>query len=264
MANWQDEFHERYTSPRVENVTVGFSGIDPNSRANSNITDEYITNLTLQYLSSLPISIDSGDITPGAAPPEVQPVTLKPSEIPHEMLDGLLGGNTSEHYHLTLDEWTKLLKVLAVLFTNGATEPQSLSALSNPDALNTIIDTRIQEYLRAHTPEAEINTDTLEELIQEYLTANPPEGTINTEALNSSIDARIAAYMAEHPIEQPTIDTEALNTAIDARIEQYFEENPIETEIDANTISTMIDTRIQQYLQTLNGGEVTEPDSDNP
>ena len=34
----------------------------------------------------------------------------------HEQLDNLLGGNDDGHYHLTSDEWTKLLKVIQDIF----------------------------------------------------------------------------------------------------------------------------------------------------
>ena len=133
MSVW-DEFKKKYVEPRVEKVIVGFSGLDPDEYAFA-LTDEQlntIKDLILLYLSKLTIRIDSGSLDPDEPPPEVQPVTLKPAEIPHELLDKLLGGTDDGHYHLTEDELQKLLKLLAVLFPDGATEPKFPSVPATP------------------------------------------------------------------------------------------------------------------------------------
>ena len=123
MSVW-DEFKKKYVQPRVEKIIVGFSGLDPDEYATA-LTDEQLELLKiflLEYIQGIKIKIDSGSLDPNEPPPEVQPVTLKPSEIPHEMLDGLLGGDDNGHYHLTDDELTKLGKIIAALIPAGQTE----------------------------------------------------------------------------------------------------------------------------------------------
>ena len=116
MSVW-DDFKAKYVQPRIENITVGFSGIDPGGN-NSSLSDEQINDLILLYLSKLTIKIDSGNLDPDAQEPEVPSIPLKPSEIPHERLDELLGGNIDGHYHLTEDELDKLDKLIRALIQN--------------------------------------------------------------------------------------------------------------------------------------------------
>ncbi len=106
MSIWED-FKAKYVNPRVENVTVGFSGIDPDEKGSS-LSDEQLRDLILACLANITIKIDSGNIDPAADEPIVQPVAIRPSEIPHEQLGGLLGGNEQGHYHLTDTELGKL------------------------------------------------------------------------------------------------------------------------------------------------------------
>ena len=55
----------------------------------------------------------------------------------HEKLSSLMGGVSGQHYHFTSDEWTKLRKVLAKLFPDGATEPQFPSVPGSTDEPST-------------------------------------------------------------------------------------------------------------------------------
>ena len=64
-----DEFFTRYEEPVIEQLTVGFAGIDP-------------------------------------------PLRVLASEIDHEGLNHLLGGDETGHYHLTKDQWEKVIKLL--------------------------------------------------------------------------------------------------------------------------------------------------------
>ncbi len=64
-----DEFFTRYEEPVIEQLTVGFAGIDP-------------------------------------------PLRVLASEIDHEGLNHLLGGDETGHYHLTKDQWEKIIKLL--------------------------------------------------------------------------------------------------------------------------------------------------------
>lgn len=65
-----EEFFTRYEHPEVDELVVGFSGIDP-------------------------------------------PKKQTDGEIDHERLDSLLGGSHDDgHYHLTLDEWQAVKRLL--------------------------------------------------------------------------------------------------------------------------------------------------------
>ena len=116
FKDYVDDFYKRYEHPSIGNVTVGFSGIDPSQRAlaESSVTDLTDTQINLidglikNYLSKLEIHIDSGNIDPATEDTSTPYATLKPSEIPHEELGGLLGGSDKGHYHLTKDEYDKL------------------------------------------------------------------------------------------------------------------------------------------------------------
>ena len=115
MANSFAEFYQKYAAPVVEGITVGFSGIDPSQIAeniqNSTLTPaqiDLIDKLIQEYMASLSIQIDSGNVDPDAADGSVIFTNLKPSDIPHEQLGGLLGGDEAGHYHLTESEAEKL------------------------------------------------------------------------------------------------------------------------------------------------------------
>ena len=62
------EFFTKYEYPKIEQLTVGFSDIDPPKKINS-------------------------------------------SDVDHEQLDGLLGGNWEGHYHLTKELWEFLVEL---------------------------------------------------------------------------------------------------------------------------------------------------------
>ena len=49
----------------------------------------------------------------------------------HEKISGLLGGNSDGHYHMTESERANLLKIIAALFPNGASEPVLPSDIEN-------------------------------------------------------------------------------------------------------------------------------------
>lgn len=55
--------------------------------------------------------------------------------IEHEHLEGLLGGSDEQHFHLTHDEFNKLLKLLSTVFPDDADEPVFPSGPSNPNNL---------------------------------------------------------------------------------------------------------------------------------
>lgn len=116
FKDYVEDFYKRYEHPSVGNITVGFSSIDPSQRAlaEGSVTDLTDTQINLidglikNYLSKLEIHIDSGNVDPSAEDTSTPYATLKPSEIPHEELGGLLGGSDKGHYHLTKDEYDKL------------------------------------------------------------------------------------------------------------------------------------------------------------
>ena len=108
--SWQEEFEKKYNKPKLERITVGFSGIDPQIKAvSSGEIDEEI----LKRLSDIEIRIDSGKIDGGDDEPEPEPGHFEPSDFSHEDLDGLLGGSSEGHYHLTGDELFKLRDIPA-------------------------------------------------------------------------------------------------------------------------------------------------------
>lgn len=105
MKSWEEEFNKRYKAPQVDEVTVGFSGIDPQVKT---VNDADIGEEVWKRLKELEIRIDSGNIEPDKPEPEPDPYPLVPVVTDHEKLDGLLGGNENGHYHLTADERLKL------------------------------------------------------------------------------------------------------------------------------------------------------------
>ena len=107
MANYVDDFKKEYQQPRINRVTVGFSGIDPQQKTEQQVL---IKEMIDAYFSSLSIHIDSGNVDPNAQEPAASTVVMSPTEIPHENLAGLLGGNSSGHYHLTQEEHENLNK----------------------------------------------------------------------------------------------------------------------------------------------------------
>ena len=136
MSVWED-FKLKYAPPKVEGLTVGFSGIDPAGYA-ATLTEEQleiVKALVLAYMSTLTIRIDSGSIDPDAPPPEVQPITLKPSEIPHELLDGLMGGDEDGHYHLT-DVQLDKLKAMIQTFVPDGEDVDPHEGISSHEMLN--------------------------------------------------------------------------------------------------------------------------------
>ncbi len=63
------DFFTRYQEPTIDDLIIGFSGIDP-------------------------------------------PLKVLASEINHEELDNLLGGEPEGHYHLTKEQWEKIIEIL--------------------------------------------------------------------------------------------------------------------------------------------------------
>ena len=68
-AQWVADFFTRYQEPTIDDLIIGFSGIDP-------------------------------------------PLKVLASEINHEELDNLLGGEPEGHYHLTKEQWEKIIEIL--------------------------------------------------------------------------------------------------------------------------------------------------------
>ena len=113
------DFNDKFEQPYVAGITVGFSTIDPQQKTIFDAADYDYSKLTpaqqkvieqmiASYVSKLSIRIDSGNINPAAPEPEPPTVTLRPSEIPHEDLAGLLGGDADGHYHLTDEQYERL------------------------------------------------------------------------------------------------------------------------------------------------------------
>ena len=79
MGHYHDlaeEFFTRYETPEVDDLIVGFSGIDP-------------------------------------------PLKVNASALDHERLQGLLGGNTDGHYHITRTLWEQIMMLLDERFYDG-------------------------------------------------------------------------------------------------------------------------------------------------
>ena len=128
MNSWYEEFERKYNQPHIDEVTVGFSGIDPQQKAEVD-WDEMLSKLR----------IDSGNIDPNASDP-APVVTPDPSPQPsssskHEQLSGLLGGDNNGHYHLTQTEYQQLKILIASLFSSesetGESETQVSPAIFN-------------------------------------------------------------------------------------------------------------------------------------
>ena len=126
MRSYKEEFERKYEQPYIGKVIVGFSGIDPSRKqqeADTGLSTEEVNELIAAYVRNLRIRIDSGNIDPYAEEPEAQYIPLRPSEISHEALGGLLGGDVQGHYHLTDEELWKLSRLIAVLFPPGSDDP---------------------------------------------------------------------------------------------------------------------------------------------
>ena len=127
MKSYIEDYQRKYNQPSVDDYIVGFSGLDPSRKSfagvdPSDLTEEQlavIRQLILNYMSNLTIRIDSGNIDPNADEPEVPYIPLRPSEIPHEELGGLLGGTTHGHYHLTEAELLGLIALMNALMPDG-------------------------------------------------------------------------------------------------------------------------------------------------
>ena len=160
MSDLKDlnEFYKFYDTPKVEKVIVGFSGIDPIPKG---------------------FTPDMGSLSGGGSGSETPSGTS--TEITnHEQLDGLFGGDDDGHYHFKHDEYEELQEVLQIRREEKENEetfyrltedqhnklihiiealypdPDSdTPVLINGDTLdiggetlNSLIDTRIQEYMR--------------------------------------------------------------------------------------------------------------------
>ena len=68
-----EEFFTRYETPEIEELVVGFSGIDPQKIVSS-------------------------------------------SEINHELLNNLLGGDENGHYHLTQEQLEELIDIISMKY----------------------------------------------------------------------------------------------------------------------------------------------------
>ncbi len=88
MTELFEEFYERYEHPEIEQLTVGYSGIDPPLNANSYGLD-------------------------------------------HECLDGLLGGDDDEHYHITEEQLKRLIQIYEAVYAPSITPYQSIDVIPN-------------------------------------------------------------------------------------------------------------------------------------
>lgn len=114
---------------------------------------------------------------------EFQAVTITIKTAAHEQLDGLMGGDDSGHYHLTEEEYNlmleflgkereeeesdeefyklsqseydKLMSIIDAVFPNDESEEP---VFIDSEALNSLIDARIQEYIK-HIDGGEVNSN---------------------------------------------------------------------------------------------------------
>ena len=109
QKSWIEDFEKKYNKPTIEQITVGFSGIDPNPKYTGGSSEE-ISQEVLEKLKELEIRIDSGNIDPDAPEPAPSPSPTPTIQIEddHEKLNNLLGGNSDGHFHVTHDELAKL------------------------------------------------------------------------------------------------------------------------------------------------------------
>lgn len=114
--NYRDEFTKKYEKPILNDLVVGFSGIDPQNKSSYNateLTDEQLDIVNSEIdkkLQEIKIKIDSGSVddTPEPEPtPSPEPSTPTRTNN-HEELEGLQGGQDGEHYHLTQAERDKV------------------------------------------------------------------------------------------------------------------------------------------------------------
>lgn len=103
MAKTIEEFYQEYEQPAIQNITVGFSGIDPIPKS---FTPVVISDKT-----------DTGEDIHAYIDQKISQQLVKA----HEELPDLQGGNDDEHYHLTEAEYNGLYKVLTAFSNpNGA------------------------------------------------------------------------------------------------------------------------------------------------
>ena len=87
-----DEFYKFYDTPKMDDVIVGFSGLDPMPKG---------------------FTPNMGSISGGSSTTETQSVESTVISN-HERLDGLLGGEDDGHYHLTQEEYGQVKEVLQI------------------------------------------------------------------------------------------------------------------------------------------------------
>ena len=68
----------------------------------SRLVDEFFTRYKDPFIA--PLTIGFSDIDP--------PLKVLASEIDHEKLNNLLGGDENGHYHLTKEQWEEVLKLI--------------------------------------------------------------------------------------------------------------------------------------------------------
>lgn len=86
------------------------------------LPEELINSLIAKYVARLTIRVDSGNVDPEADDYVEPTIPLDPSDVDHEELGGLLGGNIGGHYHLTTAERKKLELMIKKFFPNGDDE----------------------------------------------------------------------------------------------------------------------------------------------
>ena len=115
--NYRDEFTKKYEKPILNDLVVGFSGIDPQNKSSYNATEltdeqlDIVNNEIDKKLQEIKIKIDSGNVDPDNPYPEPTPTPepITPTRTNnHEELEGLQGGQDGEHYHLTQAEREKV------------------------------------------------------------------------------------------------------------------------------------------------------------
>ena len=145
-----DEFYKFYDTPKMDDVIVGFSGLDPMPKG-------FTPDMGSTSIGSSGTEASSGD---SAA------ITN------HEQLDGLYGGEDDGHYHLTQEEYEQVKEVLQIRREeqeSGETfyklteaqydklrhiieavypdQDSDTPVFIDNETINSLIDTRIKEYM---------------------------------------------------------------------------------------------------------------------
>ena len=166
-----EEFYSKYNKPYIGSITVGFSGIDPAPLGSGSSAS-----------SSAPVSESPAFVDVGSIPEEV----LYGAD--HEGFENIMGGDEGGHWHLTTEEYSKLLELLE----NASAEQsgnETWYRLSEEEYRKLVLLLE-KVYSEDESEPVLVDESRINELIDAKI-----ENLLSDEDLSGIIDARIQEYL---------------------------------------------------------------------